>query len=65
MAGPHIAGVIALMREANPNAEVREIKSVLLETAIDYGTAGDDNTFGRGFVDAYEACLLILQIAVG
>ncbi|MCC6475654.1 S8 family serine peptidase [bacterium] len=59
MAGPHLAGVVALMREANPNAEVRDIKAVLLETAIDYGVDGDDNTFGRGMVDAYEACLLI------
>ncbi len=59
MAGPHIAGVVALMREANPNADVREIKGVLMETAIDYGPAGEDNTYGRGFVDAYEAVLLI------
>ncbi len=59
MAGPHIAGVVALMREANPNADVREIKSVLMQTAIDYGTAGDDNTYGRGMVDAYEAVLMI------
>jgi len=59
MAGPHIAGVVALMRSANPNADVREIKSVLLETAIDYNTVGDDNTSGRGMVDAYEAVMLI------
>lgn len=59
MAGPHIAGVVALMREANPNADVREIKSVIMRTAIDYGPAGEDNTYGWGMVDAYEACLLI------
>ncbi|MBK6767281.1 MAG: S8 family serine peptidase [bacterium] len=59
MAGPHVAGVVALMREANPNADVREIKSVLMQTAIDYNSAGDDNTSGHGFIDAYEAVLLI------
>lgn len=59
MAGPHVAGIIALMREANPNADPRDIKSALLETAIDYGSAGEDNTYGRGMVDAYEAVLLI------
>ncbi|MCL4305154.1 S8 family serine peptidase [bacterium] len=59
MAGPHVAGIVALMREANPNADVREIKGVLLQTAIDYAPTGDDNTSGRGFVDAYEAVLLI------
>lgn len=50
---------MALMRSANPNADIREIKSVLLETAIDYNTVGDDNTSGRGMVDAYEAVMLI------
>lgn len=59
MAGPHVAGIVALMREANPNADVREIKGVLMQTAIDYTPAGDDNTSGRGMVDAYEAVLLI------
>lgn len=59
MAGPHVAGIVALMREANPNAEVREIKSILMRTAIDYGDAGEDNTFGFGFVDAYQAVVEI------
>jgi hypothetical protein len=59
MAGPHIAGVVALMREANPNADPRDIKSALIETAIDYGVEGDDNIYGHGMVDAYEAVLLI------
>ena len=36
MAGPHVSGIVALMREANPNAEVREIKSVLMRTAMDW-----------------------------
>lgn len=55
MAGPHVAGIVALMREANPNADVREIKSVLMRTAIDMGVAGEDNTYGMGFVDAFAA----------
>ncbi|MBU0691341.1 S8 family serine peptidase [bacterium] len=55
MAGPHVAGIVALMREANPNADVREIKSVLMRTAVDMGTAGEDNTYGMGFVDAFAA----------
>lgn len=59
MAGPHVAGIVALMREANPNAEVREIKSILMRTAHDYGTEGEDNDYGFGFVDAYEAVLAI------
>jgi len=58
MAGPHAAGIVALMREANPDIEVDDVKNIMMETAIDHGTPGDDNTFGHGFVDAYEAVLM-------
>jgi subtilisin family serine protease len=60
MAGPHIAGVVALMRAANPNISVNTIKQVLIDTAIDKGVAGEDNTYGHGFVDAYEAVLAVM-----
>lgn len=56
MAGPHAAGIVALMRQANPNLSVADVKQILLQTARDEGTAGEDNTFGWGFVDAYAAC---------
>jgi bacillopeptidase F len=62
MAGPHIGGLVALMRSANPNAEVRVIKSIIMRTARDLGTAGEDNTFGFGFIDAYAA---VSQIITG
>jgi subtilisin family serine protease len=57
MAGPHAAGIIALMRSANPNADVRDMKSILMRTARDEGTTGEDNAYGFGFVDAYEAVI--------
>jgi subtilisin family serine protease len=60
MAGPHVAGVVALMRQANPNADVQNIKQVLMNTARDEGTAGEDNTYGWGCIDAYEAVLAIM-----
>ncbi len=60
MAGPHAAGIIALMRSANPNADVRDMKSILMRTARDEGTAGEDNTYGFGFVDAYEAVIRVM-----
>jgi len=59
MAGPHVAGVVALMCAANPNLDVETIKQVLMETAIDLGTTGEDNTYGHGFIDAYEAVLAV------
>jgi len=59
MAGPHVAGVVALMRQANPNADVQWIKEILMSTSHDLGTAGEDNTYGWGFIDAYEAVLAV------
>ncbi len=52
MAGPHVAGVVALMRSANPNLEVDLIKQILMDTAVDEGATGEDNTFGWGVVNA-------------
>ncbi len=60
MAGPHIAGVVALMRASNPNVDVITIKEVLMATAIDLGPAGEDQTYGHGFVDAYAAVLAVM-----
>jgi subtilisin family serine protease len=59
MAGPHVAGVVALMCAANPDIDVETIKQVLMETAVDLGTPGEDNTYGHGFIDAYEAVMAV------
>jgi subtilisin family serine protease len=61
MAGPHVAGVVALMRSANPDLEVDAIKQILMDTSVDLGVAGEDNVYGHGFVDAYEAVLAALS----
>jgi bacillopeptidase F len=61
MAGPHAAGVVGLMREANPNLTVEQIKDVLMVTAHDFGTAGEDNTYGWGFIDAYESVIMVMS----
>ena len=60
MAGPHVAGVVALMRQANPSADVQTIKSVLMNTARDEGTAGEDNDYGWGVIDAYAAVQAVM-----
>ena len=59
MSAPHVAGVVALMRSANPNVDVITIKQVLMDTADDLGNPGEDNTYGHGFLDAYEAVLAV------
>jgi subtilisin family serine protease len=60
MSGPHVAGVMALMRSANPNVDVITMKQVLMETANDLGQTGDDNTYGHGFLDAFEAVQAVM-----
>ncbi|MEE9554605.1 MAG: IPTL-CTERM sorting domain-containing protein [candidate division Zixibacteria bacterium] len=59
MASPHVNGVVALMRQANPNLSVNEIKQVIYDTAYDLGGAGEDNDYGWGMIDAYEAVMAV------
>ncbi len=61
MAGPHVAGIVALLRQANPDLEVDTIKQILMTTARDEGDSGEDNTYGHGFVDALAAVELAVQ----
>lgn len=60
MSGPHVAGVIALMRASNPNVDVITIKETLMNTAIDLGPVGEENTYGHGMIDAYQAVLAVM-----
>jgi hypothetical protein len=54
-ATPMVSGIVALMRSKNPTITPEEAKTILLETAVDLGPGGDDNTFGNGLVDAEAA----------
>jgi len=55
MASPHVNGVVALMRQACPQLLPEQIKQIIFETAYDLGSAGEDNDYGWGMIDAYEA----------
>lgn len=55
MATPFTAGVVALMLEANPNLSPQDVKSILAQTAIDWGPEGKDIDYGYGFINPYEA----------
>ncbi|MGE3805817.1 MAG: S8 family serine peptidase, partial [Gemmataceae bacterium] len=54
-AGPHVAGVAALMLSANPDLPAWEVKRILEETSKDLGAAGRDAEFGAGLVQALPA----------
>lgn len=55
MAAPHVSGTVALMRQANPSLTVDTIKQLLAQTSLDLGTAGQDNNYGWGRVNAFAA----------
>ncbi len=64
MAPPHVAGVMALMREANPELTPQQMMQLIYDTAHDLGEAGKDNSYGYGMVDAYEAVRAALDMIV-
>lgn len=55
MAAPHVAGVVALVCEANPNLTVNEIRELLEATATDLGETGRDHETGAGLINAFRA----------
>jgi serine protease AprX len=54
MAAPHVAGIVALMLEANPNMGWREVKEILQATASNI-PGHEAWEVGAGYVNAYAA----------
>ncbi len=52
---PETAGALALLLSAFPGLSPASQTSALINTAVDLGTAGPDNNFGYGQVDALAA----------
>ena len=55
MAAPHVCGAIALLKQAFPEKTGNQLKQMLYETARDLGEPGEDNTYGMGVIDVYQA----------
>jgi minor extracellular serine protease Vpr len=55
MAAPHIAGVAALMAQANPMWTPEEVKAAMMNTAVDLADDTPIPRSGAGRVDAYRA----------
>ncbi len=56
-AAPHVAGAAALLFQALPWLSVYELESGLLNSAVDLGPAGPDNSYGHGLIDIFKAFL--------
>ena len=54
-AAPHVAGAMALLKDAYPGAAVEELENALTPSAQDLGDPGADDVYGSGLVDAAAA----------
>jgi serine protease AprX len=62
MAAPHVSGLVALIRQKNPNATVDQIKTAILTSTRTSGTWGEmpNNNYGWGEIDCMAALNKIL-----
>lgn len=56
MASPHVAGVVALVKQAHPDWTPEQIKSAIKDTTENLGF--DVNSQGSGFVDSLKALMI-------
>jgi subtilisin family serine protease len=55
LAAAHVSGILALMLEKRPDATPRDVRLLLMGTALDLGPKGNDDQFGAGLVNARDA----------
>ncbi len=55
MAAPAASAVAALIKQRNPGISVGELKNRLAQSATDLGKPGQDNFYGRGYINALRA----------
>ena len=58
LTSPHVAGVVALMLEDNPELMPEEVRERLARSSLDVGAMGTDPYTGSGIVQAYDAIML-------
>jgi subtilisin family serine protease len=64
MATPHVAGLAALMLEADPALTVEQIETIIKATARPLGEVVPNNAYGWGRIDAYAAVAAAAQAGV-
>lgn len=55
MAAPHVAGLAALIKSANPGLTSSQVIRIIKNSAIDLGEQGKDVQFGNGLIDVNSA----------
>ena len=58
MATPHVTGTVALILSERPDATPDQVRTYLQSTARDYGTAGWDESYGWGLLNASAAVMM-------
>ena len=51
MATAYVTGAVALLLQKHPGLKPQKVRSLLEQSAIDYGPVGKDKQFGYGLVD--------------
>jgi subtilisin family serine protease len=59
MAAPHGAGAVALLRSFAPNITGKMSLLALYYSATDLGTTGEDNNYGMGLINVFEAMKIL------
>ncbi len=54
-AAPHVAAVAALLLDCHPYLTRTQLRTLLINSAVDLGPPGPDNAFGAGLIDARSA----------
>jgi subtilisin family serine protease len=64
MAAPHVAGIVALMLEANPSLNLNEVRQILRNTSIKDILTGNDsnNSYGHGRINALDAVKMAVSM---
>ncbi|MBT2638036.1 MULTISPECIES: S8 family peptidase [unclassified Bacillus (in: firmicutes)] len=55
MAAPHVAGLAALIKSANPDLSSSQVIRIIKNSAIDLGEQGKDSNYGNGLIDVNSA----------
>jgi subtilisin family serine protease len=61
MATPHVAGLAALLYQANPDLTVADLIAAIQDSSIDEGAEGKDNNWGEGRIDAMAALSIVIS----